>query len=1693
MKALRAISLKDMAVSLSSITRPLVERPEPPLNFKAIARKRLGRKDWTEFDEERGAMRGGPVKLDDMAAVHAAIAREEGGPVAVTGLAAIGPQGWILPDGSAFNVISHADTAAVMGLPSQFGSGYTAFQRAEWVRVSVTRATDGRTFSNYDVGTLTPKARELIGKALNARVDAGDGGKNDRITITETLSRLAGGGDRETRFSMQDFADNNFDFNRTYHQFEGKDWSGFDAARGAGTTRERVPIADISINRRAHERSLQDLQDGRGSRIKGPVKLFHNTDNGQLLVDDGSHRIAEALQAGKTHIDAVIKHAGYSDTVPNVRPEDRLVLKKDWSEFDAARGKINPKDDPDPAAFADRKGRCYELAGRYATHHPDSVLVHGTIQGMGNPPLDHAWVEVPKGVYEPITNEVYSAKVFADHFHPVEQARYDNLQVLLTTARAGTWGPWHGGKDWSNFDAERTTSGSTGSSAAKIVAAGGEPIPLKDILSGWILPDGTAYELASSVGTGAAGDTHGQFALRLGVGHDLHEELYQPLERQGWCRVRNFGDIQAFEVDKMTPRMHDLIATRIEAAATGGVADMENSVYVRSTGQAWRFTGYDFMDNGFKLPLNRAHADNGDKDWTGYDAARATGFARLHEMAAIFHTDSVGTTAVDPSREWALQQLPKLDGGLNEAGVNEIYDAVHGAGREGIGLIVAKGGQGELTGAMNYEVRKGVDGTNSLNVEHLGTDGYNPGAGHALMLAAAKLAAEKGIRIDLLPSADERVHDFYSRMGMHGENNMNWTAEEVAAIAKGGKDWSEFDAARLHGRGDGGFPAVLSPLMAEARKYATFAEFEHAFSIDIKHGLYFHWTNDPSFKIDPNKGPRDMSTISDGAVGKGSLMFTSDLAAWSQYGPGGKGRAYAAVLDMSKVPPDAYHQISRGFGNEFNVGPEHSSNVKVVSVLSRAQAFRLDRKFDAALPQSSGELAALWHAANKTQKDWSEFDAARSAAEGSNPYGLGREAMPQLRGIPVPGSPASRLKAEHDGKVSLVQGFVEHLRAMGIKVEDGHTRAEHLRASQTEIDPARVLHFVNKLQSGAKVEPMLISKDHYIADGHHHWAARVALNMIGKDHKIATLKVDLPIDRLLAEANKYAASQGIGHRAIGKDWAPFDAARPRAHEITAGPAVRLKPGDETHIHELTQANHPDEHLALVHTHPGGNHEHANVGNEIGGHPERVVPWGGKLAPEGDDIDATLEALAFKDWTEFDASRKPPPFIDKCKVCGATVRQVGDHWRHMSTQPDGSPHDHNAMPVSHPRYQPPQKDWTEFDAAREHHGLTDAAIADEGKDWTEFDAARLAGNRMRLVTQEQMAKTNAADKGNAIIVSRVGKLTPRELAAYHAHRAAGDNYRTAMRLVKTGQREIVPRGGVKPPVVAAPPKPEGPRVWSGPSKDMTEVAQRAKDTIERLTGLKALITSVTIDKTMGGWSGLYNWDGHIQMNADYHSNAVAVFTGQALPGQPGSLLFNLRGANEVGVLCHEAMHGIQNGPNGTGRQTAMGLSRWQTDDVGPGRFSFRESGRAAFEGLAEYAQSLFVDDFAKGMGVDIGDRASGAYRRTGSYPGETNATRTVIEELSRITGRPVKNLAIEALRSGRGGYIMATYAHLALTGRPPSATDEKHLTVRLAAAFAGAAQTRSSVVSATAGIVTAASTAPRRTASGRLQRARAPRA
>lgn len=185
------------------------------------------------------------------------------------------------------------------------------------------------------------------------------------------------------------------------------------------------------------------------------------------------------------------------------------------------------------------------------------------------------------------------------------------------------------------------------------------------------------------------------------------------------------------------------------------------------------------------------------------------------------------------------------------------------------------------------------------------------------------------------------------------------------------------------------------------------------------------------------------------------------------------------------------------------------------------------------------ELAAIVADAESRGEKAPNYDLCKVTVENTSLFcveskGIPRIQMPQLKGIPEAGTRADKLPKDKKGEVDLTAGFLKHLQKGGYKTTDTEENAAFLKASQNELNGAKVAGMVKWMRGGGdpnSTSRMLVSEDNYIVDGHHRWAATVGLDAedgrLGNDKAIPITKIDIDIIKLLREAVLYANNQGI--------------------------------------------------------------------------------------------------------------------------------------------------------------------------------------------------------------------------------------------------------------------------------------------------------------------------------------------------------------------------------------------------------------------------------------------------------------------------------------------------------------------------------------------------------------------------------------
>lgn len=116
--------------------------------------------------------------------------------------------------------------------------------------------------------------------------------------------------------------------------------------------------------------------------------------------------------------------------------------------------------------------------------------------------------------------------------------------------------------------------------------------------------------------------------------------------------------------------------------------------------------------------------------------------------------------------------------------------------------------------------------------------------------------------------------------------------------------------------------------------------------------------------------------------------------------------------------------------------------------------------------------------------------------------------------------------------------FQERLRTAGIGFTPGVMDPQKLRATQSELDGKQVSKMMRDAQAGQfdlVSRPVWVSSDDKVLDGHHRWAAASALSSnCGGCVEMPVIRVDMPMDDLLAFASSFNEDAGVQRLGFGE-------------------------------------------------------------------------------------------------------------------------------------------------------------------------------------------------------------------------------------------------------------------------------------------------------------------------------------------------------------------------------------------------------------------------------------------------------------------------------------------------------------------------------------------------------------------------------
>lgn len=95
------------------------------------------------------------------------------------------------------------------------------------------------------------------------------------------------------------------------------------------------------------------------------------------------------------------------------------------------------------------------------------------------------------------------------------------------------------------------------------------------------------------------------------------------------------------------------------------------------------------------------------------------------------------------------------------------------------------------------------------------------------------------------------------------------------------------------------------------------------------------------------------------------------------------------------------------------------------------------------------------------------------------------------------------------------------LNDKGVRVKSGKEKPTNWKPSQKDIYKSKVQKILNdpRMKDPSKMKPFILSRDNYIVDGHHRWAAVVQKY---PDYEFPYFRIDLPIQQAIDVYNKIA-------------------------------------------------------------------------------------------------------------------------------------------------------------------------------------------------------------------------------------------------------------------------------------------------------------------------------------------------------------------------------------------------------------------------------------------------------------------------------------------------------------------------------------------------------------------------------------------
>jgi uncharacterized protein len=245
-----------------------------------------------------------------------------------------------------------------------------------------------------------------------------------------------------------------------------------------------------------------------------------------------------------------------------------------------------------------------------------------------------------------------------------------------------------------------------------------------------------------------------------------------------------------------------------------------------------------------------------------------------------------------------------------------------------------------------------------------------------------------------------------------------------------------------------------------------------------------------------------------------------------EFGSGAANRQAKAAAKNARAiaalkPKYSKHVLGPGYSKTAVIdahGKIHTDNV-----YDAVLALHQDRPVELKQPKQVSTLIKLLGEETKHMVEAKEpvpnFDLCKVSVKGTNLFCADHKGIPRVK---MPQMDDDQTKA-----------FVKSLRREGFGVTKDTEKSAHLRATQMQLDTAKVNKFFERIKKDPDFEGddkrLVVSNDDYVLDGHHHWAAQIAADTIDNrlgDHETRVFRVDADIITLYKKAMKFTGGKG---------------------------------------------------------------------------------------------------------------------------------------------------------------------------------------------------------------------------------------------------------------------------------------------------------------------------------------------------------------------------------------------------------------------------------------------------------------------------------------------------------------------------------------------------------------------------------------